>query len=97
MDAINDPNSEYVRQIETAFMHLKSNSADYLIPDKLNVYSPKFLEILSNVRSRAHEGLHMIYSNFVRLEGIGILRLVLEANGFAQFKITTRTRKNTIT
>ena len=30
----------------------------------------------------------MIYSNFVRLEGIGILRLVLEANGFAQFKIT---------
>ena len=35
LDAINDPNSEY-EQIETALMHLKSNSADYLIPDKLN-------------------------------------------------------------
>lgn len=87
LDAIDDPNSEYSRQIETALMHLKSNSADYLIPDKLNVYSPKFLEILSNIHSSSHEGLHMIYSNFVRLEGIGILRLVLEANGYAQFKI----------
>ena len=45
------------------------------------------MEILSNVAQELMKD-YMIYSNFVRLEGIGILRLVLEANGFAQFKIT---------
>ena len=34
-----------------------------------------------------HRGLHLIYSQFRTLEGIGILRLVLEANGFTQFKL----------
>ena len=31
--------------------------------------------------------LHLIYSQFRTLEGIGILKLVLEANGFVEFKI----------
>ena len=87
LDAMDDVNSDYVKKIENALNHLKTNADDYLIPDKLSKYSPKFLEILSNIKSTDHEGLHMIYSNFVRLEGIGILKLVLEANGFAQFKI----------
>ena len=34
-----------------------------------------------------NKGLHLIYSQFRTLEGIGIFQLVLEANGFAQFKI----------
>ena len=31
--------------------------------------------------------LNLLYSNFRRLEGIGIFSLVLEKNGFARFKI----------
>lgn len=51
------------------------------------MYSPKFLKILQNITNRAHEGLHLIYSQFRTIEGIGILKLILEANGFAEFKI----------
>ena len=33
------------------------------------------------------EGTSFIYSQFRSLEGIGILALVLEANGYAQFRV----------
>ena len=53
----------------------------------MKVYSPKFLKILKNVVERNNEGLHLIYSQFRTLEGISLLKYVLDANGFAQFKI----------
>jgi hypothetical protein len=34
-----------------------------------------------------NSGLHLIYSQFRTLEGIGIFSMVLDQNGFAQFKI----------
>jgi hypothetical protein len=46
--------------------------------------------MLENIQDPQHEGLNLIYSQFRTLEGIGIFSLVLEANGFARFKI----RKN---
>ena len=51
------------------------------------MYSPKFLKILENLQNKDHVGLHLIYSQFRTLEGIGILKLVLEANGYAEFKL----------
>ena len=33
-------------------------------------------------------GLHLLYSQFRTLEGIGIFKLVLDANGFSQFRIS---------
>ena len=33
------------------------------------------------------EGLHLVYSQFRTLEGIGVFSMVLEANGFARFTI----------
>ena len=66
---------------------MEDERALYLTPEALQTYSPKFLNILENIRDPAHVGLHLIYSQFRTLEGIGILKLVLEANGFAQFKI----------
>jgi hypothetical protein len=53
----------------------------------LQIYSPKFLHILENVLDESHIGLHLIYSQFRTLEGIGILKLIFESNGFTQFKI----------
>ena len=32
-------------------------------------------------------GLHLIYTQFRTIEGIGMLKLVLEHNGFTQFKL----------
>ena len=61
-----------------------------LCPDKLAMYSPKFKKILENIKDPQHHGLHLFYSQFRTLEGVGIFKLVLETNGFAEFKI----RKN---
>jgi superfamily II DNA or RNA helicase len=54
---------------------------------RLNEYSPKFLKMLQNITNPENKGLHLIYSQFRSLEGIGMMSLVLNANGFAQFKI----------
>ena len=39
---------------------------------------------LENIQNSENEGLHLLYSHFRTLEGIGILRLILLANGFAE-------------
>ena len=70
-----------------ALKTLDEQKGNLLVGDNLAKLSPKFLSILNNIKSVAHEGIHLIYSQFRTLEGIGILKLVLEANGFAQLKI----------
>jgi len=61
-----------------------------LFGENLITYSPKFYKILENISNEDNIGLHLIYSSFKTLEGIGILKLVLEANGFVQFKLTRK-------
>jgi hypothetical protein len=43
--------------------------------------------MLENIEDVKMVGSHLIYSQFRTLEGIGIFSLILEANGFVQFKI----------
>ena len=43
--------------------------------------------MLLNITSSQNPGLHLIYSQFRTIEGIGVLSLVLEANGFRKFTI----------
>ena len=64
-----------------------SSESEFLSKTSLPMYSPKFARVLENLQDSANEGLHLLYSNFRTIEGIGILKLVLEANGFAEFKI----------
>ena len=64
-----------------------TNESEYLSKTSLPMFSPKFARVLENLQDSANEGLHLLYSNFRTIEGIGILKLVLEANGFAEFKI----------
>jgi len=45
------------------------------------------VEILKNLTDEDNEGLHLVYSQFRTVEGIGFLKIILEANGYAQFKI----------
>ena len=82
---------QYQTAIEKSMRDLQSHAVDYLTPDKLATYSPKFLHLLQNILSTEEDerrtGLHLIYSQFRTLEGIGILKLVLETNGFSHFKI----------
>ena len=79
--------SDYKTTIIQAYEYLKKYKSQYLVPGKLETYSPKFLAMLGNIDSPDYRGLHLVYSQFRSMEGIGIFSLVLEANGFAQFKI----------
>jgi len=77
----------YDKRIRSAIENLKNNSSEYLSPEGLEKYSPKFLSILENIENDENVGLHLIYSQFRTLEGIGIFKMVLEANGFVEFKV----------
>jgi hypothetical protein len=79
--------ADYKTAIVQAYEYLKKYKSQYLVPGKLEIYSPKFLAMLENISSPDYRGLHLVYSQFRSMEGIGIFSLVLEANGFAQFKI----------
>jgi len=75
------------RIMETLAALKNTENEKYLKPDMLQQLSPKFLRMLENIQDPEHKGLHLVYSNFRSLEGIGIFKLVLEANGFAEFKL----------
>lgn len=61
--------------------------SEYLSKDALPEYSPKFAKVLENVMDTENKGLHLLYSHFRTIEGIGIMRLILLANGMAEFKL----------
>jgi len=87
--------SEYQEKIRDAYDFLSYNPArqretEYLTERQLSKYSPKFAHILENIKDKNNEGLHLLYSQFRTLEGIGIFKLVLEANGFIEFKISKK-------
>jgi len=82
----------YNKRIEIALKALNVDeegtaTKKYLSKDRLPTYTPKFAKILENISNPENEGLHLLYSHFRTMEGIGILRLILMANGFAEFKI----------
>jgi len=83
-------NKSYEMRVKDVLMELEKHKEKYLSPKALETYSPKFLNILSSILDEENIGLHLVYSQFRTLEGIGILALVLKANGFAQFKITKK-------
>jgi len=84
----NVPDKNYDDRIKTALALLTERKQEYLTGEALGMYSPKFKTILDNIKDPDHKGLHLVYSQFRTLEGIGIFKIVLEANGFTEFKIT---------
>lgn len=79
--------ADYERHIQEALEKLKENAHKFLTPTALETYSPKFLKMLENITDKDNIGCNLIYSQFRTLEGVGIFKLVLEQNGFTQFKI----------
>lgn len=63
---------------------------EYEITDDndLSMYSPKFYRILKNILDEDNEGLHLMYSNFRTLEGIGLFKIILEYYGYSEFRLT---------
>jgi hypothetical protein len=87
-DIINDKkDATYSKALQDALTYLKENGDKYLSPEGLDTYGRKMLAILENISSTENTGLHLVYSQFRTMEGLGILMLVLQYNGFSQFKI----------
>ncbi len=86
-DQEDESSKSYDERIKSALRMLNDRKQEFLSMDALDTYSPKFKKMLENITSDENRGLHLVYSQFRTLEGIGIFKLVLEANGFAEFKI----------
>ena len=79
---------KYAMAITSALAHLRKNAKEYMTIEALrDNYSPKFAAILLNLKDERHKGIHLLYSNFVTLEGIGIFRIALEVHDYVQFKL----------
>ena len=78
---------DYEEAVRNTLKFLWNKGNEYLTPEALQTYSPKFLKILENITDEEHKGLHLVYSQFRTLEGIGIFSLVLKKNGFAEFRL----------
>jgi hypothetical protein len=83
---------KYEKRIEKALSDLNkktegTNEHEYISKDALPTYSPKFAKVLENLTNPENDGLHLLYTHFRTIEGVGILRLILMANGYAEFKI----------
>lgn len=89
--------SNYKIDVENFMRNLKNNVTQFLsmnvLPDDpeglppLVKYSPKYVEIIKNITSDEHQGLHLLYSQFRNMEGLGIFSMALDVNGFKRFKL----------
>lgn len=83
---------EYAKKIQEALNKISQpgegmTASPYLSVEGLRNLSPKFLKIMQTIQDPANEGLHLVYSAFRSVEGIGLLRLIFMANGFSEFKL----------
>ena len=77
----------YQQRIASALKHITDDGKDVFSSEGLQKYSPKFLHMYDNIVDDDHVGLHLVYSQFRTLEGIGLFKLMLDYKGFTQFKI----------
>jgi len=76
---------EYEKEVQKALDTLYSSSEKYLALKNIGKYSPKFKKIIERVDDL--KGTALIYSQFRKVEGLGILGLALKTNGYCEFKI----------
>lgn len=77
----------YEQMLQSTLSALDKDKAE-LKGEKLKEHSPKFHAILDNISKKKEKCL--VYSQFRKVEGIGILEIVLRANGFSKFTIDSQ-------
>jgi hypothetical protein len=81
----------YQERIKRAMDKLSENKENYLkldshIPEaRLAQYSNKLDQIIRRIQ--VSKGSNLVYSQFKTVEGLGVLRLALQANGFVEIEI----------
>jgi hypothetical protein len=84
----------YEEMIARAISQLRANRNNYLnldapVPEKtLAYYSPKLDKILRKIAESP--GSALVYSQFKTVEGLGVLGISLEANGYEEIKLAGR-------
>ena len=78
---------DYKERLERAIKHIEDNANDFLTPEALRTYSPKFLNMLENIKDNEYRGIHLFYSQFRTAEAHGLVCNVLDKNGFTRFRI----------
>ena len=66
---------------------LRANPDKYLRDQGLATYSPKMQKMLANIKETGLVN-QLIYSNYRKLEGLGIIGAILDANGYQEYRIT---------
>ena len=97
----------YEREIQAALEYFEQNPSEYfnseikkLVPTKepitqtLKIYSPKFYNLLKNIMTPENVGCNLLYSNFRKLEGVGIFSIILKYYGFLELKIVKHSDKS---
>ena len=92
---IKGKSKEYEKRLQQALKELDKHKEEYLQyddgnPEKLSKYSPKYARIMERLlrdRGSKEKGLKFIYTEYKTCEGVGIISLVLRANGYSPFKI----------
>ena len=81
------PGEDYRDAIDRAKDCLRSLARDQMIlgSEGLQVYSPKFAEILKRIKEAP--GSSLVYSQFLDMEGIGIFKIAMDLNGYAPIEI----------
>jgi hypothetical protein len=79
------PDESYIDACFRAKQCLRILLKDKLRLGNLENYSPKFAEMLKRIGSL--DGSSLVYSNFLDMEGIGIFRICMEANGYVPIEI----------
>jgi hypothetical protein len=81
----------YQEQIKAAMKKLSDNKENFLKLDgasqagRLTQYSSKLDQMIRRIN--VSKGSNLVYSQFKTVEGLGVLRLALQANGFVEIEI----------
>lgn len=101
-----DETADYTKRVEATMQRLSDEKETYLVnvpeddtetppENRLSTYSTKMANLISYLEKtpslpRNRQGPHLIYSAFKTVEGLGVLGLAMEANGFEEIIIENR-------
>lgn len=77
--------TEYATKVAEAMNKLQQGGNNFLVGATLRDLSPKFAKITDKVKKAP--GKALVYSQFRAVEGLGVLSLALEANGWQELKL----------
>jgi len=77
----------YVQDITRVTQVMRDKKNEFFSDEALAINSPKFKEMISRIFDEKHKGPHLVYSDFLNMEGIEFFKIALETRGMRELKI----------